>query len=327
MTNIFENFILPISGIDFVRYMAIFSILSEYNIKPTKIFCASGGCMASYSAMMSSFSVSVENWNFNSEMFIKKATPITPRLITFFMNSYLYHRQNIDEHVRKNYIPSKLRDVEIVTGYFEQGVKNYTTNEKSETKIILTTNFSRNNSCLNQISPDEYLGKNLEVKFPKEETDFLNKKDFLDYLMGFCSDAIYKTSNIPFLLEPLGKERAIDFGIISPSPRILAGANMKKTIYFCPINIKNNKKENYEILFHQIIMKDILTIEKEFSSKNLNFDSIVLVLQFLQTKSEYCLIIYCDYDFDISLTNFNQYDIKRHLDGCKRKIKFVVFYN
>lgn len=320
-TNIFENYILPISGIDFVRYNAIFSLLSEYNIKPTRIFSASGGSLSSYCAMMSNFSKSIENWNFNSQMFIRKLTPITPRLFTFLMHHFFYHRQNIDDFVNKTFLPSRLEDIEIISGFYEQGEV-----DSPNTTCVLTTNFPQTTSHLNTINASEYLGGNLRIDYPKPESTFSNRREFLDYLMKFCTDSIYKTSNIPYLLEPFGKERACDFGIISPSPRILAKANIKKTIYFSPINIENNKKTGYSLVFHQMIMKDILTIEQSFTSRQ-NFLNFQLVLDQIATIQEYCLLIYCDYNFDFLITDFDNKLINKHLRECKNRIKFVLFYN
>lgn len=325
MTDIFENYILPISGIDFIRYIAIYSELSKFNLKPKTIYCASGGCLASYVAMMSSFSNSVENWNFNSEMFIKKITPITPRLMTFILTGSLYHRQNINDFINKNFIPCKLKDVEIITGFFEKG-EIINVEEKPETKIVLTTNYSSDTSLLKDVDPSKYIGGNLKIQFPEDEANFDNKKNYLDYLMNFCNSALYKTTNIPFLIEPLGKERSVDFGIIAPSPRLIANANMKKTFYFSPININDNSKENYEAFFHQIILKDIISIEKLFEFKE-SFSELRDVLNFLLTKIEYCVIAFCDHNFSISVTNFDSFDVKRHIISCKRSIKYIVFFN
>jgi len=323
MNILFDNYILPISGIDFVRFIAIFYDLSKYEIKPERIFSASGGCLSSYCAMMSKFSASVENWSFNSEMFIKKISPISFRMITFLTKGFLYHRQNIDNYITQNFIPHSLRDLEIITGF-------YTETNENKINIVLTTNFPKNLSYLKNLNPEEYIGKNLSVEFPMDENEYKNtnsKRHYLDYLMKFCIDAIYKTSNIPYLLNPIGEEKANDFGIISPSPRILAKANMKKSIYFSPVNLENNKKKNYELLFHQLILRDITSIESMLKKKTDVYKTFDNVLKFLENKKEYCIIAYCSCDFELSITNFTDEMIREKINLCKKNIKYIVFYN
>lgn len=312
----FKNFVLPISGIDFVRYIAIFSELSKYNIIPEKIYCASGGCLTSYIAMMSSFTKTIENWKFNSEMFIKSPTPITPKMLTFALNGFFFYRQNINNHVKKLFVLSKLQDVEIITGYYET-VNNIN-------RIVITTNLTEEFSSIDK----NYVSKcsNNIVKFPIFPSQ-TNKKENLNYLFDFCLDSMYKTSNIPFLIQSIGDQKAIDFGIVAPSPFFIVNSTMDKTIYFAPINIdKNEKISTYEIIFYNIIRKDIFFIEKQYGLEK-KFTSMQNVLDFIVNIPKYTLIIYICCDFTISLENFNSKEISKQIDICKENISYKLFYD
>lgn len=314
---IFENYILPISGVDFVRYIAIFSMLSEYGIKPTRIYCASGGCLASYMAMMSSFTSSVEMWNFDSSMFIKKSTPVTPMLLTFAIRGYLYHRQNIDDFTKKNFIPSKLLDVEIITGYFET--------KDNSNRIMLTTNYPRERSSLSE----EYItdiGTNMSVKHPKSESDFTNRIDYLDYLMNFCIDSTYKTSNIPYMVNSFGDEKVVDFGIASPSPMIYANAEINKCVFFSPIDIDDLTSDNmYHIFFHNLILRDIYCLKQNYPNM-IKKDDFQEVIDFLRNKNRYFIVIYTKNKVNLNILKFTIVDYHKAIRDCRSQIKILIFY-
>ena len=313
----FKHYVLPISGVDFARYIAIFSELSKYGIKPEKIYCASGGCLSSYVAMMSSFTESIENWKFNSEMFIKSSTPFTPKILTFALNGFFFYRQNINDFARELFVLSKLQDVEIITGYYES-VGNLN-------KTIITTNFTEENSSLDKNYVANYFDS--VVNFPVFPHPVSDKKKNLEYLYNFCMDSMYKTSNIPFLVESLGDQEAVDFGIVAPSPFFMVNSTMNKAIYFSPIDIEQNKKSSsYEILFYNIIRKDIYVISKDYTH-NIKFDTMDEVLNFIPNFLKYTLVIYCAYDFYMSLENFNPDELKKHVNMCKQNIKYKLFYN
>lgn len=314
---IFENFILPISGVDFVRYVAIFSMLSEHNIKPTKIYCASGGCLAAYLAMMSSFTNNIEMWNFDSSMFIKRSTPITPMLLTFAIKGHLYHRQNIDDFTKKNFIPSKLLDVEIITGYFET--------KDNANRIVLTTNYPAESSSLSDQNITN-IGTNMLLRHPKSRNDFPNRMEYLDYLMDFCIDSISKTSNIPYLVNTIGEEKVIDFGVASPSPMIYANAEINKCIFFSPIDIDDLTSDSmYHIFFHNLILKDVYCLKQNYPNmvKKTDFQDVI---DFLQNRSHYFIVIYTKNKVNLNILKFTINDYRDALLSCKSQINTLIFY-
>lgn len=314
---IFENFILPISGVDFVRYIAIFSMLSEYGIKPAKIYCASGGCLAAYLGMMSSFTSNVELWNFDSNMFVKRPTPITPMLLTFAIRGYLYHRQNIDNFTKKNFIPSKLLDVEIITGYFET--------KDNSNRIVLTTNYPRSRSSLSEDNITN-IGTNMCLKHPKSESDFANRIDYLDYLMDFCIDSVSKTSNIPYLVNAIGDEKSVDFGVVSPSPMIYANAEINKCIFFSPIDIDDLTSDSmYQIFFHNLILKDVYCLKQNYPNM-IKKDNFQDVIDFLEDKSHYFIVIYTRNKVNLNILKFTFTDYHKAIQDCKSEIKTLIFY-
>ena len=101
------DFIVPVSGIDFIKYISFFTVLE--GIKPRTIVCASGGCMVSYIAMMSSFTTSIRNWKINSEMFMHKKVGYIPRLLNLLLFGALYDRTDITSFAREHFVASKLK--------------------------------------------------------------------------------------------------------------------------------------------------------------------------------------------------------------------------
>lgn len=326
-SDLFENYFLPISGIDFVRYVAIYSVLSDFGLRPKVIYSASGGCLASYLAMMSSFTKSVENWKFNSDMIFRKIPLGDPRVLTFVLNGYFYRRRNLIDYIRNNFIPKKLQDVEIITGFFE--------NHENTQRINICTNYSKNTSSIKSFDESSFIGHNMTITYaPVVET----KEDY-EKLLSHISGSIHKTTNIPYVIEPLGKNKAIDFGIVAPSPRSILRADLRKSIYFSPIDIENiDIKSGYSTVFHHFILKDILSISENFpeiiemkSGKQIPgkvyLNSIADVMNFINERCEaYCLVLYSRYNVDIKITSFKENEISDAMKNCKDTLSFKLFY-
>ena len=208
------TYILPICGIDFPRDIAFFSVLSKTFLRPDLIICGSGGCIVSYLAMMSGYTDKIENWNINSNLFIYKAVPIFPRLFSFFIIGSLYRRPNIDKFIQSIFIESKLKDTEIITGYFSE----------KKGRMIISSNLSKDISKLN------------ETNFDLTKTDV----EYCDGDLMTILKSIESTTNIPYILPPIGDGKNIDFGIHSPSPLTFMRntGETEKVIYFAPINIE-----------------------------------------------------------------------------------------
>jgi len=302
----FTKFILPISGTDFVRYMAFFSILSEYNIKPSQIYCASGGCLAAYMAMMSSFTKQIEDWNVSSDMIIEKTTPFKFRTVTYIMNGYLYRRPDMESYVRRIFVPAKMRDVEIISGY-------YKTTEK---EVVISTNFIDGQSSIGAAQKDRLKEWNVNLSYGPTD---------MDELMTHTCNCIQRTSNIPYLLESDDKS-SVDFGVIAPSPRLLLNVDPHQSIYFCPIDLTIDKGSNLiNSIFYRMIVNDIITIENRFSGKA-SFDSLAAALQFAGSKSRYTLIIFTKSDIMIPITSFGKKEVQAGIAHTKAAMQYIVYH-
>jgi hypothetical protein len=313
MNNIF---ILPISGTDFVRYVSIYSRLSEINLKPNVILCASGGCIASYIAMMSSFTSNVEKWFFSPEMFIKKSTPVTPRLLTMALNGYFYRRQDIDDYMRKLFTYKKIQDVEIISGYFE------TKAEKS--RIIIGTNYREKDSFLkgNTIN----VMKSINFLYQREKKETESDKDYLSEVMNNSLDIINKTTNIPILIEPLGENESVDFGIVSPSPMDFVKTLNGKVFYFSPINLDKDKEDSlYKSYFRNLIIKDICIIKQKYKVQK-DITDLMEFKNFYDSTSNFSVVIYVSCDIDLNIESFTYDEFERAIKLTKSYVKFMVFY-
>lgn len=309
-------FILPISGIDIVRYIAIYSKLSEINLKPNVIFSASGGCIASYVAMMSDFSSSVEHWKFTPDMFIKKTTPITPRLLTISLFGYLYHRPNITKFIREQFAFQKIQDVEIISGCFEA----------NGTKISIESNFSESNSFLRNHEIMDVVNL-INIKFTREKTELESRRTYLKDVMNSSCETIFKTSNIPLMMKPIGTEKAIDFGVISTSPKDFVRNLTGKIFYFSPIDITNWKKESlYTMYFNNLVVIDITKLKEKYE-KEFKTDSVQVLKDFYDNHDEFCVIAYSKCEVNLSIDNFSEKEFSRVVQVCKENINFVIFYN
>lgn len=303
---VFTKFILPISGTDFIRFMAFFSILSEHNIKPSQIYCASGGCLASYMAMMSSFTKQIEEWNITSDMLIEKTTPFKFRTVTYIMNGYLYRRPDMGAYLRRVFIPAKMRDVEIISGYYKM-------NEK---EVVITTNFIDGQSSISLAQKERLREWNVRLSYGPTD---------MDELMTHTCNTIQRTSNIPYLLECDDKS-SVDFGVIAPSPRQLLNVDPHQTIYFCPIDLTTDKGSSLlTSITYRMIVNDIITIENSFTGKE-TFNTLTAALQFAGSKSRYALIIYTKSDIVIPLTSFGKKEVQEGIAQTKAAIQFLVYH-
>ena len=317
----FDTYVVPISGKDFVRYIAIYSILSEENIKPNLILCASGGCFVSFMALMSDFTNQIENWLINSSLFIHKAVPFFPRLLTFSLHGHLYRRPDITEYVRNRFVPAKIDNAEIITGYFElseQQSNFINIFEKRQTSII-STNKSENNSILKDV---DFKVKNFKKEFLGDIED-LEKR--LDSVIQVCEN----TTNIPFMTRPLGPNKAVDFGLISPSPTTFIRSKIKKSVYFSPIDIDSNILRNYrEMFFKNYIINEMVKLIDKFENYKY-FPNLKNVLDFLKTlpnEAEYCLVIFSTNDPKITLTSFQVSEVQHNVKIAKETMKFKLHW-
>lgn len=306
-STMFTRYILPISGTDFVRYMAFYSILADFSIRPSQIYCASGGCLASYMAMMSSFTKQIEEWNLSSDMVMEKTTPFKMRLVTYITSGYLYRRPDMYEYLTKSFVPAKMRDAEIISGY-------YKTEEK---KVVITTNMTSTQSSI---------GTEQRERLNSWHVDFSYAPENINELMAHTCNTIRRTSNIPYLLES-DDRGSVDFGVIAPSPVILLNIDPNRSIYFSPIDLECDKSSSLaHSIFYRMIMNEVISIENRFTSKQ-KFRQITEALQLAYNKSRYALIIFTTADIRIPIDNFNSRMIRESINQTKASINFYVFYD
>jgi hypothetical protein len=334
---------MPISGTDFVRYIAMISFLAEYRrkrdlepIKPRVIYAASGGCIVAYIAMMSSFTERIEGWTFTSDMFVNRPTPFTPRMLTFSLKGFFYYRTDLTDYIKENFIPCKLQDVEIVTGYYE---KIEQVDLRSVIKIV--TNYPPSQSVLTPQRPIP----NVQIVYPREkpeldlgvESSRSELKSYLDSLMSLFTDALHKTSNVPYMMEPLGKSECIDYGIVAPSPRTITNADVNRSIYFSPIDIDRlDVIDDIDMIFHHYITNDIISIQNQFETSQRftgwdveqSFTSAMTLIQKLRLCGKrYCLLIYTTANINIPIHSFDGKMVKDGIRSCKLKLRFLVLHD
>lgn len=303
----FTKFVLPISGTDFVRYMAFYSILSDFGIKPNQIYCASGGCLASYIAMMSSFTKQIEEWNVSSDMVMEKTTPFKMRLVTYITSGYLYRRPDMYEYLTKTFVPAKMRDAEIISGYYKT----------EERKVVITTNMT---------SAQSSIGSEQRDRLSSWHIDFSYAPENMDELMRHTCNTIRRTSNIPYLLES-DDRGSVDFGVIAPSPVVLLNIDPNRCVYFSPIDLEIDKSHSLaQSIFYRMIMNEVIGIENRFTSKQ-RFRGINEALQYAYTKSRYALVIFTQADIRIPIDNFNSSKVRESIEQTKASIGFYVFYD
>lgn len=336
--GVFDTFILPIAGTDYPKYIACFSLLAEKGIKPKLIYCASAGCQISYMAMMSSFTTAVENWSISSSMFVKKATPITPRLMTYLMNGHFYKRADVTPYVSQLFVPCKLQDVEIVTGYY--AMSDNAEGDLNRQAIVISTNQTKENSALKDVKPSLTC---IEMSFATDSpvSSSPDQQDaHRDAMMVRAINSIKYTTNIPILLEPLDNIAALDFGIVAPNPQSIINGPMKKTIYFSPIDIDYKEKTGtYSVVFHNSILKDIAAVCNRFDNhKNFKtLDEVLVKISSLNDSSgtpvhrhnmsmDYCLVMYSTNTVRMEIDNFTDRMSKHFVAISKTCIKYRLSY-
>lgn len=316
------TYIIPISGVDYVRYVAFFSILSNTFLRPSLIISASGGCMISYLAMMSSFESIVENWNINSKLFAYKVIPFVPRMVTFMITGRLYRRPNIESYVKEMYIESKLKDVQIITGYYSYTKK----------KIVLSTNFGEA-----QVTS----GTNVNEGILKSDFDLINvDTEYCDGDLQMIIDSVKATTNVPFFLPPLQvkkdgitvSDERVDYGIHSPSPFTFmrsSSSKLNQVIYFSPINIELNYVEGFrELLFLNMIQTEILKLSSGYTSFT-DYNDLTFLSKLVPKEPglplRYLLIIYTTVKVDMNIANFTSFQSKEYVRLIKENTKFRLY--
>lgn len=342
MDQPFTSYTLPISGTDFVKYDAILAVLAQYRksknlppFKPRVMYVASGGCLTAYKLMMSSFTEKVQEWSINSDMFVDRPTPFTPRLLTFALQGYLYHRADITEYSKSIFIPGMIQDVEIVTGYYEKcnpdtfkhTVKIVTNMDKS--RSVLSTFVPPASNIIPVFAPDRPNISSMPMEQQKKTV-----KEYYASVMSLSIDALHKTSNIPFMMEPLGEAQALDYGIVAPSPRTLVNGSNDHSIYFSPVNIdRHGEMVSYEMIFHQVIMNDITALRNTFNASQTftdtdNMKLIDAVMQFIaRLTGRYCLVLYTTTQVDIPIHSFSEKTIWYYTQACKSGIRALLLYD
>jgi hypothetical protein len=303
------TYISPISGIDFVKYVMFYSKLACTPIRPKRIICASGGCMVSNMARMSDFSTNVEKWRITSGMFAYKPLPI-PRLFYLLVTGSLYKRPNIDEFIITNFIPSKLRLTEIITG-------SYSTKQG---RVVLSTNFDSQRSELNET--------NFDLTAVSVEHN--------DYDLVKVLRSIEATTNIPFLLPPLGDEKLVDYGIHSPSPlTFIRGRNsmnsgnnnslLNQVVYMSPINVEKTYHEDTRTLMYMnTIHTEISRLTSDFSTYE-TFTDYSFLEKVPLDNTRFLLLIYTTYEIELTIVDFKPEDVFVSLERMRNLVKYRLY--
>lgn len=316
------------------------SFLAEYRrgrnlepFKPRVMYGASGGCLAAYLMMMSSFTERVEEWTFSSDMFIDRPTPVTPRLLTLALKGFLYHRTDLTEYIKGAFVPCKLQDVEIVTGYYE-------TNELTTSRLMvkIVSNFPSSRSVL--VSQRMICTPTVQSVHPPERPEGdsrVGQKAYLDELMLLVIDALHKTTNIPFMMEPLGESACVDYGVVSPSPRVIANADVNRSIYFSPIDIERlAKSTGADMIFHQYILNDVFSVQTQFKGSTRfakpdveqSFTAAFSLMRDLdKQQTRFCLVIYSTSIVDLPIYSFTNKMVKSSIAACKANLRFLVLHD
>lgn len=311
MVDLFDHYVLPISGTDFVRYMAYYSILSEYGFKPKQIYCASGGCLVSYIAMMSNFGKQIESWNIDSDMIIEHSTPFKLSTFTYVMSGYLYRRPEMLTYLERTFVPCKMRDVEIISGYYKS----------EEKKVIISTNFTAETSSITAQQ---------KSKLSKWRVDITHGPTDVKDMMSYTNDTIRRTTNIPYLLESDDKS-SVDFGVIAPTPRILLNIDPSRTIYFSPIDITTDRSYSLPgAIFQRMIVNDIIALENRFQIRT-DFNDITAALSLITTKhnsnTRYALVMYTKSSIALPITKFTSTDVRQAIVNAKTNMGYTVYYD
>ena len=180
----------------------------------------------------------------------------------------------------------------------------------------------------------------------------------LDQIMELVIDALHKTSNIPYMMEPLGEEGAVDYGIIAPSPRVVVNGNADRSIYFSPVNIDRvGVMQGADMVFHKYIMNDVLVVRNTFQNSQRFVPSITgarppspprssttpmtssaqsiysieeafsSALALMEGKKRYCLVIYSTAMTSIPVNHFTDAMVKVAVSSCKASLRFTLLYD
>lgn len=297
MDNI--TFVAPISEIYYIKYMAFYSIFSEASLRPERIIAASGGCMVSYMAMMSDFTNRIELWQLNSSMFVYKPIYVIPRMVRFGLFGSLYKRPDIGEYMRRVFTSSKLKDVEIITGYFS----------KTRKSIILSSNFSAGSSYLNQA--------NFQLQDVISE---YNDGDFDKILSSIIS-----TTNIPIMLPAFGEDQTIDYGVHSPSPLCFLRSMPGRVVYFSPINLeKPSSGDLRELFFANRIQCEILSLSSVYQGFKM-YETIGEVVAQMGLLPAFLLVIYTTYEVALNIADFVPSQVSASVVLAKQQVKYRLY--
>jgi len=299
MQNI--TYVAPISGIDFVKYMAFFSLLAGTFLRPSRIIAASGGCMVAYMALMSDFEQCVELWKVNSAMFAFKPIGIVPRIFSFLLTGSLYKRPCIDKFINDNFIPCKLMNTEVITGFFSRAKK----------RLVLSSNMTPDNTELN-------------------DTNFQTQDVLLEHNGGQLEGilrAIEGTTNIPFLLPALHEDLKVDFGVHSPSPLTFVHADsilLDKVIYFSPIDVTKTYSTNpRSFMFMNGIHTEITRLTTRFKGfveyKDTSFLAKLVGLK------RFVLVAYTTQEVELSLVDFRSDQVSEVIRLCKQQARYRLY--
>ena len=312
-------YIVPISGVDFVRYIAFYGLLASTPLRPLLILAASGGCMVSYMAMMSSFTQSILYWRINSQMFAYKHIPVVPRMVNFLLTGALYNRPNIEPFIHDSFVPSNLDTVEIITGYY--GIK--------AGKLTLSTNKTSTESMLNA---NNFVLDGVNTEYNGRQPD-------LDGWLNRILHVIEATTNIPYLLPALGKHQLVDYGVHSPSPlTFLRMANGKpgladKVVYMAPINVEMTSANNfYDLLFVNDVHTEINRLAVGYAGyetfrvdMTLPLADQLTFLSKLFATNRYLLVIYTTFNVIMSISNFTSFQANDTVKAIQKDIRFRLY--
>lgn len=301
MTDLNPTYIVPVSGIDFTRYIAFYSLLAGTPLRPGLVLAASGGCMVSYMALMSDWSKNVEKWRINSQMFAFKPVILMPRMLSLLMTGSLYKRPNIDKFIISSFPESKLMNIEIITGFYS----------RKASKVCISSNLMPSESAL---SATNFLLGDVDVEH--------NEGKMLPILRS-----IEATTNIPFLLPPIGESKLIDYGIHSPSPLTFLRGNsqlLKKVVYFAPIDVeKTGHTDTKTLVFINTIHTEISRLSSGFSGYTSYRDFSFLGKLFASER--YLLVIYTPYETTLSLVDFRWEQVATTVDLIKKDVRFRLY--
>ena len=295
------TYILPISGEEFPRYITFFSVLSKTPLRPSLILCASGGCVVSYLGMMSDFEENIEEWKVSGKLFAYKVIPIAPRLVTLLMTGSLYRRPNINDYIRENFIPGKLKNVEIVTGYYSN----------TKQRVVLSSNMDASGF----LSKEHFDLTNADVEHNDGKLEPILK-------------SIEGTTNIPYMLPAFASDKRIDYGVHSPSPLTFlkhTSSRAKKVIYFAPTNIEKTYDSSMSmLLFINMIQTEITRLSSSYHSFVTYHNEVPL--SHLIKLDRFLLVIYTTVEVDMDIASFASCQVDGYVKLMKKDVRYRLYH-